>query len=88
MNKGQLTFLSDAKVNVDELIEVAGELQVHFFAVISLLLLLKQHFDRGERNESSHKVHAIEFLDQGGLDLVRGGEHGVGEGHGLRGARH
>ena len=44
---GLLTFICDAEVGVDQLVELLAELDVHLFSVVCKSLLLKHGLDTG-----------------------------------------
>ena len=60
----RLTFIGDAEVQVDQSVEILRELQVHFTAILATLFLFEHKVNIRKRNTPSHKIHAVELLDQ------------------------
>lgn len=76
----RLTFIGDAEVDVDQFVELSTKLDIHFLArIIADALLFKHDVDRGQADDTSDEVHAVELLNQSVLDLTSGVKHGLGQ---------
>lgn len=83
-----LTFIGDAEVDVDELVELSAELEVHFLSIFACFLFLEHRLDRRQTHHAGDEVHAIQLLNQSCFNLSSGLKHCFWKRHGLLWWRH
>ena len=83
-----LTFIGDTEVYVDQLVELFGELEVHFCSFFAAFLFFEHKFNVGKRDAPCDEVHAVELLDEGRLYLSSTLKHRIGHRYRFLGAWH
>ena len=83
-----LTLIGDTEVYVDQLVELLGELEVHFCSFFAAFLFFEHEFNVGKRDAPCDEVHAVELLDEGRLDLSCALKHRIGHRYRLLWAWH
>ena len=83
-----LTFIGDTEVYVDQLVELLGELEVHFTSFFATFLFFEHEFNVGERDAPCDEVDAVKLLNERRLNLPCARKHRISHRNRFLGARH